>query len=457
MPAATRFPPGPTGQLLQGNQNQFRENPLDFLTRTAREFGDLATIRFGPFRAVVVSNPEYVESILVANSKSFIKGPALRRNPILLGKGLLTSEGDFWRRQRRLIQPAFHRQRLAAYGEVMTSFAQRALAEWREGETRDVHAEMMRLTLAIVAKTLFDADVEGESRRVGRALEVALSAFSAQSTNPFVVPLWVPTRQNLRLRRAAWQLDSIIFRIVDARRLSGEDHGDLLSMLLSARDEDGGRMSAKQLRDEVMTLFLAGHETTAIALSWTFYLLAQNPQVEGRLAAELANVLGGRPPTTADLPSLPYTEAVISESLRVYPPAWTIARQATEPFDLGAYRFPAGTVAVMSQWVMHRDPRFFDAPEEFRPERWLGGLAKRLPRYAYFPFGGGPRLCVGNGFALMEAALILASVAQRYRLELVPGQKIVPQPSITLRPRDGIRMILHRRESPVDSGSDSKC
>ena len=292
MVTATRLPPGPPGNLIQGHQAEFRRDPLTFLTKTAREYGDLATIRFGPSRVVLASHPDYVESVLVSNNRIFRKGPALRRNPVLLGSGLLTSEGEQWRRQRRLIQPAFSRQRVTAYGEVMSAYAERAVAGWTDGETRDIHAEMMRLTLAIVAKTLFDADVESDSQRVGSALEAALAAFNRQSTAVFTFPLWVPTRSNLQLRRARLALDSIIFRFINARRQSPEDRGDLLSILLSARDEDGRPMPMKQLRDEVMTLFLAGHETTAIALSWTFYLLSQNPDVEARLVAELESVLG---------------------------------------------------------------------------------------------------------------------------------------------------------------------
>ncbi len=445
MVTATRLPPGPPGNLIQGHQAEFRRDPLAFLTRTAREYGDLATIRFGPARVVLASNPDYVESVLVTNARIFHKGPALRRNPVLLGNGLLTSEGELWRKQRRLIQPAFSRQRINAYGEVMAAYAQRAVAGWADGEARDIHAEMMRLTLAIVAKTLFDADVETEAPRVGKALEAALAAFSRQSTNVYTIPLWVPTRSNLQLRHSRMELDSIIFRFVNARRSAAEDRGDLLSILLSARDEAGRPMPMKQLRDEAMTLFLAGHETTAIALSWTLYLLSLNPEVEARLLSELATVLDGRPPAPADLPRLPYLEATVDESMRVYPPAWVVARQSTAPFELGGYQFPGGTVVLMSQWVSHRDPRYFHEPEAFRPERWLEGLARQIPKYAYYPFGGGPRMCIGHGFARMEAALILATVLQRYHLELVPDQTIVPQPSITLRPRHGIQMVLRKR------------
>lgn len=442
---ATRLPPGPPGHLIQGHQAEFRRDPLALLTRTAREYGDLATIRFGPLRILLASHPDYVESVLVTNARIFRKGPALRRNSVLLGSGLLTSEGEQWRRQRRLIQPAFGRERVTAYGEVMSAYAQRAVAGWADGETRDIHAEMMRLTLAIVAKTLFDADVESDSQRVGKALEAALESFNRHSTGIFTIPIWIPTRSNLQLRRARLDLDSVIFRFINARRRDSEDRGDVLSILLGARDESGQPMPMKQLRDEVMTLFLAGHETTAIALSWTFYLLSQNPEVESRLVSELESVLDGKPPTPADLSRLPYLEATVDESLRIYPPAWVVARQSTAPFELGGYQFPEGTIVMTSQWVSHRDPRYFHEPEAFRPERWLEGLARQIPKYAYYPFGGGPRMCIGHSFARMEAALLLATVVQRYHLELAPGQAVVPQPSITLRPRHGIRMVVRRR------------
>ena len=349
MVTASRLPPGPPGHLILGHQSEFRQDPLGLLTRTARQYGDLATIRFGPYRVILVSHPDHVESVLVSNARIFLKGPALRRNPLLLGSGLLTSEGEQWRRQRRLIQPAFGRQRVAAYGEVMSVYAQRAVAGWCNGETRDIHAEMMRLTLAIVAKTLFDADVEGDSRRVGRALEFALEAFNSQATGILSLPLWIPTRSNLQLRHSTWELDTIIFRFINARRQSPEGRADLLSTLLTARDEEGRPMQVRQLRDEVMTLFLAGHETTAIALSWTFFLLAQNPDVEARLVAELETALQGKPPTPADLHRMPYLEATVDESLRIYPPAWVVGRQSTAPFELGGYQFPEGTVVLASQ------------------------------------------------------------------------------------------------------------
>jgi cytochrome P450 len=444
--AVAALPRGPKGHFLLGQLPELRRDWLGCLERYAREYGDFVPLRLGPKRAVLLAHPALIEDVLIARQRDFIKSPAVRNGRRLLGNGLLTSEGEFWRRQRRLAQPAFHKQRIAAYGEVMVAHTQAMLDEWRDGEVRDVHAEMMRLTLSIVAKTLFDSDVAGDAADVGRALEVVLERFNTRiNTLLFLLPDTIPTPGNLAFLRAARRLDRVIYGMVAARRASGEDRGDLLSMLLHARDEDGSRMTDKQVRDEAMTLLLAGHETTAIALSWTWYLLARHPAVEAKLLAELGAALGGRAPTVADLPRLGYAEAVVTEAMRLYPPAWAIARESLRECRIGPHRLPAGTVAVMSQWVLHRDGRYFDRPEEFDPDRWSGGLARRLPKFAYFPFGGGPRLCIGNNFAMLEAVLLLATIAQQFRLTLQPGHPVTPWPSATLRPKHGIRLILHRR------------
>jgi len=437
-----KLPPGPPASRA-GSFKTYSRDPLAFLTAITSEYGDIVTMRFYKFRVFYVSHPDYIEEVLVNQARKFIKGRILRANKGLFGNGLLTSEGDFWLRQRRLAQPAFHRARIAAYGETMVRFTERLIAGWRDGETRDIHAEMMRLTLQIVAKTLFDADVDGEAQQVGHALE-AIMDFNSDFRRLILTPSWLPTLRNIRAALAIRRLDKIIYRIIDQRHAAGGDAGDLLSMLLHARDDDGSRMTNRQLRDEVITLFLAGHETTALALSWTWWLLAQNPQAEAKLHAELDAVLAGRSPTLEDLPKLRYTEHVISESMRLYPPAWGMARLAIEDAQIGGYRIPKGSGVSLSQWVVHRDPRWYEAPEEFRPERWEGDLLKRLPRFAYFPFGGGPRQCIGNSFAMMEAELLLAAIAQKFRLRLVPDQKVEPVASITLRPRHGIRMTLEQ-------------
>lgn len=440
----TTFPPGPNSAKWRGNYKEFRRDPLGFMTRIAREHGDVVGIRYYKYRVFIFNNPDDIAAVLVTHNRKFIKGRALRANKRLFGEGLLTSEGDVWRRQRRLAQPAFHRERIAGYADTMVKFAERMLQNWRAGAQLNVHDEMMGLTLAIVAKTLFDADVTKEAREIGDALEVVMQV----NTDPrrlLFVPAWLPTPANIAMRRAARRLDRVIYRIISERRANQHDAGDLLSLLLNAQDDDGSRMTDTQLRDEAVTIFLAGHETTAITLSWTWWLLAQHPHVEAKLHDELATVLRGRAPTFDDLPRLRYLEFILTESLRLYPPAWSMVRMAIEDAEIGGYRIPAGSGVAISQYVVHRDPRFFDAPDEFRPERWEGDLAKRLPKFAYFPFGGGPRICIGNSFALMEASLVLATVAQKFRLSLVPGQRVEPLPSITLRPKNGIAMILHNR------------
>lgn len=421
-----------------------RRDPLAFFTHCARTYGDITGMRYFNFRVFFINNPDYIEDVLVNNARKFHKGRVLQASKGIFGEGLLTSEGSFWLRQRRLAQPAFHRARIATYAETMVDYTERLLESWHDGEERDIHEEMMRVTLQIVGKTLFDADVAKDAQEVGQSLELLLE-LSADFGKAILVPAWLPTPHNIRKLRAIKKLDKIIYRIIEERRKSERDAGDLLSMLLAARDEDGSRMTDKQLRDESITLFLAGHETTANALSWTWWLLAQNPDAEKKLHAELDNMLAGRAPTLDDVAKLKYTEQVLTESLRLYPPAWGTARVAIEDHEIGGYKVPKGTGVSFTQWTMHRDPRWFVEPEAFRPERWEDGLAKRLPRFAYFPFGGGPRQCIGNTFALMEATLVLATIAQKFRFRLVEGHPVVPLPSITLRPRYGIRATLVAR------------
>ena len=440
------LPPGPKGHLLAGSLPEFRHDVLGFLAACARTYGDIVSIRLPRRRLVLVSHPELIEEVLTAHARRTTKTALLNMLRPVLGDGLLLSEGDSWLRQRRLIQPAFHRQRIAAYGDVMAGYAERAMQDWKDGQTRDVHADMMAITQAIVAKTLFDADVSDAAWDVGHALHVLMQDFSRRRTRLFELPAFVPTPARRRSRAAVARLDRIVYGIIAARRASGEDRGDLLSILLAARDaDDGSHMTDRQVRDEIMTLFLAGHETTAVSLSWTWYLLAQHPDVEKHLAAELESVLGGRQPAVADLPRLRYTDMVVTESMRLYPPAFMLTRRVAEPFDVGGHRIAPETTLVMSQWVVQRDGRWFEAPEAFRPERWETDLAKRLPRYAYFPFGGGPRLCIGNTFALMEATLLLATIAQRFRFTLAPRAAVTPMLSVTLRPAHGIPMVLSAR------------
>jgi len=438
-------PPGPRGGWFSAEAKRFRREQLRFYETAARTYGDVVALRMGPYHIRLVYHPDAIEELLVTRARDFVKSPGVRLLRPLLGDGLLLSEGDFWLRQRRLAQPAFHRQRVAGYGAVMAGFAERHVAGWTDGAVVELHGEMMALTQAIVAKTLFDADVSGDAHDAAEAARVLAEDFGARLAR-LRLPMWLPTPANLRARRAIRRLDAIVARIIGARRASEEDRGDLLSMLVQAQDaDDGTRMTPRQLRDEVMTIFLAGHETTAVALSWTWYLLAQHPDAEARLLDELRTVLAGRAPTADDLPRLTYAGMVVAESLRLFPPAYGIGRQAIRASELAGYPLARKDIVVAPTWAVQRDPRWFERPEDFQPERWAGDLARRLPRFAYFPFGGGPRQCIGNAFALMEATLILAAIVQRVRLELLPGQRVTPAAYVTLRPEPGIRMRVRRR------------
>jgi cytochrome P450 len=440
------LPRGPKGHWLLGNLPAFKRDQLGFHWSCAHEYGDVVPARLAHRRLIYCFHPDIIEEVLVARHRDFGKTDLLRLLTPLLGDGLLLSEGDFWLRQRRLIQPGFHRERVAAYGDVMTSYTQDRLADWKDGDTLDIHTEMMALTQAIVARTLFGASVSQESALVGDAVHVMMTDFFTRVRKLVRLPLWVPTPANIKARRAIAELDGVVYRMISARRATDVDGGDVLSMLLHAQDaDDGRRMTDRQVRDEVMTLFLAGHETTAVALSWTWYLLAQHPRVDAALFDEVSAVLDGRAPTAADLPHLRYAQMVVNESMRLYPPAYAISRQALHACELAGYSVSPGTMIVMPTWVVQRDPRWFDDPESFRPERWANDLVKKLPRFAFFPFGGGPRQCIGNTFAMMEAVLLLAGIAQRFRLQLQPGQRIRPTPYVTLRPEPGIRVTLSRR------------
>jgi cytochrome P450 len=440
-------PPGPPGRLLVGNLIEFGRDILGFVTECQRRYGDVVSLRLAAWPALLVSRPDLVEDVLALRYRSFHKHSFFFRHvTAIFGNGLLTSEGEFWLRQRRLAAPAFHRERIAAYGEQMSEATEQHCREWRNGERRDVHREMMALTLQIVARTLFGADVTRDAvDDIGQSFDAIVAEIAVRFRRPFRIPDAVPTPGNVRYRRGVRRLDRLVFGLIEQGRRSGEARADLLSLLLAARDEDGTGMNERQLRDEVVTLFLAGHETTAIALSWMWYLLSRHPESRRALEAEIDAVLGERAPSAADLPRLPYTEAVVMESMRLYPPAYVLGREAVEPLEIGGYPVTRGTTVYLSPWVLHRDPRYFDSPEAFRPERWLEGLAKRLPRYAYIPFGGGPRLCIGQPFAMMEAVLITAAVARRFRLTLDPDVEVTPFPSITLRPWGGVWMRIAER------------
>jgi cytochrome P450 len=440
-------PPGPRNWIPGRNLRALQYRPLEFLTRLARDYGDAVRFRIGPQPVFFFNHPDLVREVFVTRNASFMKGLALQRTKVILGEGLLTSEGELHKRQRRLAQPAFHRERIHRYGEVMVEKALRTRERWHEGQELDVAHEMMRLTLAVVAQTLFDADVDDEADEIGAALTELMLMFPLL-VHPFAqfflrVPV-VP--QVRRFRRVLDRLDRTIYGIIEERRRSNVDRGDLLSMLMLATDleGDGGAMSDLQLRDETMTIFLAGHETTANALAWTWYLLARNPQAERELHRELDSVLDGRAPTPADYPRLPYTEMVLAESMRMYPPAWGVGRMSLEETKIGPWTVPQKSLVLVSQWVGHRDPRFWPNPDQFDPFRFAPDAKAARPKMAYFPFGGGPRICIGEGFAWMEGVLLLATIAQRWTLKR--GNDVDPQALVTLRPRGAMRMRISARE-----------
>ncbi len=436
----------PKGNSIAGHLLDLGNDPLGFLTDCGRNYGDIVPLQLGLTPACLIVNPDYIEQVLKERN-SFIKSRGFRALKTLLGEGLLTNEGESWFRQRRLVQPVFHQKQINGYGKTMVEYSEDITENWVDGEILDVHVQMMSLTLKIVMKCIFNQDVgEGEAKNVAHALDVAMNWFESKRKQNFLIWEWFPRPENIRYRNAINKMDQSIYSLIGQKRDRNEDGKDLLSMLMQARDEDdNSQMSDRQLRDEVATLMLAGHETTANALSWTWMLLAQNPQVEAKLWDELKSVLGGRLPTIEDLPQLQYTNMVIKESMRLYPPVAIFGREAVEDYQLDGYEIPSGCVVMLSQWVMHRHPKYFDNSEEFIPERWQNDLEKRLPRGVYIPFGDGPRICIGKGFALMEAVLILATVAQKYKLKLVEDHPIVPQPSITLRPEHGIKVEITKR------------
>jgi cytochrome P450 len=430
------------------------QDPPRFLERATKRYGDISSWQMPSERAFLLAHPDDVRDVLVTRARCFSKGRLLHRMRMLLGEGLLTSEGDFHLRQRRLVQPAFHKQRLRQYAQIMIDDTAQAVAGWREGQSLDFAREMMKLTLSIVTHSLFGSEVAAEADEVGVAVSEALNSYRILLLPIAHRLLNTPLPAARKFRHGRERLDRIVYRIIDERLKTGEDRGDLLSLLLSARDQegDGGGLSRTQLHDEILTLFLAGHETTANALAWTAWWLAQHPHVLERLEAELDAVLGGRAPVPEDFGKLEYCNRVFTESMRLRPPAWGIGRLSLEPYEVRGYTIPPGNLVIVSPWVTQRDPRWYDEPETFDPDRWKPEIADKLPKFAYFPFGGGNRLCIGDGFARMEGPLVLATILQHWRLALEPEQTVDHQALITLRPRHGIRMRLERRRAAVPAG-----
>lgn len=437
-------PPGPFFWNPIAAGRDLMRDPLGRLTADWREHGDVTRIRIGPLSYYGLVHPDHLQHVLQENHRNYVKGPIIGRTKILIGEGLFTSEGALWLRQRRLAQPAFHRQRIGGFATTMTDTVTEMLDEWSgaaaTGAAFDLAAEMNRLTLRIVGRALFSLDLQGDAAKVGVALVDALDVVAQRAFTLFPLPLWVPTTANRRFVRARHMLDEVVLRIIAERRRSGHDAGDLLSLLLSARDADTGEsMTDRQLRDEVMTFLLAGHETTAVALSWLWYLLGRHGQIEERLRAEVAAAVGRRTPTPDDLPALRYVRMVVDETMRLYPPVWASGRQALADDQVGGYRIPAGAPVNLGVWLTHRHPQFWPDPERFDPERFAPERAAARHRFAYLPFSGGPRLCIGNEFALMEAVLLVTMMVQRYRIGLVePDRTIEPDVKITLRPRGGV-------------------
>lgn len=450
-PTTTRNqPPGPRGHLLWGMLPELRRDMLGLYQRTAQEYGDVVRLRFLWANTYAINSPDGIKRVLQDNNRNYVKGKFI--NHILklgLGENLLTTDGESWLSRRRLMQPAFHRQRIAGFGAAMTDASQLMVQGWHElpaGAQLDMEEQMMAVTLRIAGQTLFSVDLLGEAQALGHAF-TDLSAFvNYRMQTAFPPPLFVPTAPNRRFKQALQTIDRTVQAIIDQRRQQGGEHQDLLSMLMEARDADTGEaMSDRQLRDEIVLMMFAGHETTATTLTWALYDLARSPEVEAKLHAEVDSVLDGRPPTLQDLPNLPYTRMVVDEALRLYPAAWSLSRQALNEDEVAGYALPAGADLSLMVYNVHRDPRWWEDPERFDPERFTPERSAGRPPSAYLPFGGGPRLCIGNQIALTEAPLLLASIAQQYRLRLVPGHPVTPRPLLTLRTSNGLPMLLERR------------
>ncbi len=443
-----RSPPGAVPVL--GHFPAYARDPLGFVTRVSAEFGGVVPFRLGPYPSLLLTDPDAIDEVLVAKSRDFRKSRAAGRVGVVVGNGLLLSEGATWRERRRIVQPAFHHDRVVAWGDTMVREAEAFVAGWNEGEDRDIHHDMTALTLTIVARTLLDSQIdERDIDRVGRSAATLTNHFDSRFNSlAFLIPDWLPTPGNVRMRLAVRRIDRIVYRLIGTRRASVERGDDAISMLLNAASGEAKPLTDRELRDEVMSLFMAGHETTANALAWSLHLLGESTEAASALQAELADVLGGRLPTVADLPRLRYTEAVILEALRLYPPAYALSREAIKPTTVAGRALPNRGIAFISVWATHRRADIYEDPFAFRPERWLDGLARRLPRGAYLPFAEGPRKCIGASFAMQETVLVLATIARRFRLVPLAAQEIRPRAAVSLRPAKPIRLAVVATTTP---------
>lgn len=438
--------PGPGGLVGARNLVRFATSQLEWLRELADRYGDIVEVNLAGRRWFLVNHPEQIDEVFVKHARIMLRDEYATVLQRALGLGLLTSDGDLWRRQRKLMAQAFVPRRIQSYADAMVRVTAAGMKRWRHGEVVNLHQEMSRITMEVVADVLFGTGVSPDETEMVREAMEHINEFFASSPEAMMrLPPWVPTPRNRRTNRSIERINKLIFRIIAERR-GGPQRDDFLGTLLATQDEDGSGMSDQQLRDEAVTLFLAGHETTALALAHTFFLLSTHPDVERKLHAEIAAHLGERLPTAADMKQLAYTERVLKESMRLFPPAWTTGREAAEDVEIGGYTIPKGAQILLSQWVVHRDPRWFPNPEGFDPDRWTKDRVEGLPKYAYFPFGGGPRICIGNHFAMTEATLLLAMMVQRFRLELLPGQRLELKPSVTLRQKGpGLKVRLVER------------
>jgi cytochrome P450 len=444
-----RYPPGPTSLARTGYE--LYRDPLGLLTRLTREYGDIVHLQFGSRHDYILNHPDYIKSVMLAGEDEMLRSfprPMKR----VLGNGLLSSQGECHKRQRRLIQPCFHHQHAASCAQVITEYTERVASHWRDGQTVDIFAEMLRLSMAIVVKALFNTDVENEAAEIGRVLDIIMEMTHKNAIpylDEFLARLPLPSTKRYENARAV--LDEMVYGMIDERRTAGSEQNDFLSAMLRLQGtEEGYGLSDEQVRDEVMTMFVAGHETIGSALAWTWYLLAEHPEVERRMQEELDQVLGGRVATGVDFARLPYTNMIVLESMRLYPPVWLMARRPVHDYQVAGYTVPAGSYFHISQYLMHRDERYFPNPERFDPDRWTAEAVASRPRFSYFPFGGGSRKCIGESFAMMEGVLVVATLAQQWTMQVAPGHRVEMEPLITLRPKGGIPVRLRRRSASGD-------